>query len=112
MEVIGDGVVVNLAQRSLLGADRAGEITEVIHRQRNIGIQGLPDRLAVIPRLSERDLLQIFLDPIGDLVQDHRSVGHRGLTPGRGRGMCSVQRQLDIGRGGTCHLAVGLTGHR
>ena len=51
MKVIGDGVVVDLADRAFLGADAGGEIAEMIDRQRHVGGHGLADRLAVVPGL-------------------------------------------------------------
>ena len=75
VEMIGDGVVIDLADRAFLGADRAGEIAEMVDGQRNVGGHGLADRLAVVPGLGERKLLQIGFDPVGDLVEDLRAFG-------------------------------------
>ena len=52
MEMIGDGVVVEFRQRAFLGADAAGEIAEMIGRQRHIGVGRLADRLAVVHGLG------------------------------------------------------------
>ena len=62
----------------------------------------LADRLAVVPALRDRDLLEVLLDPVGDLVQDHRSFGGgrssprparpHGRRPGRGRHLSAVER--------------------
>ena len=37
VEVVGDGVVVDLGERAFLGADAAGEIAEVVDRERQVG---------------------------------------------------------------------------
>ena len=38
MEVIGDGVVIDLGERAFLGADAAGEIAEVVDGERHVGV--------------------------------------------------------------------------
>ena len=75
MEVVGDGVVVDLAQRTLLRANGAREVPEMVHRQWNVGVERLADRLAVVPRLRDGDRLEILLDAVRDLVQDHGPLG-------------------------------------
>ena len=55
VEVVGDGVVVDLRQRALLAAQDTGEVAEVVDRQRQVGGQRLADRLAVLPRLGDRE---------------------------------------------------------
>ncbi len=55
VEVVGDQVLVDLADRALLGAQRAGEVAEVVDRERDVGGEGLADRLAVLPGLGDRD---------------------------------------------------------
>ena len=112
MEVVGDGVLVDLGQRAFLGADRAGEIAEVVDCQRDIGVERFADRLAVVPGFGDRDGLEVLLDAVGDLVEDHRPLGGRGLAPRRRGGMRGVQRLLDIGLVGAGHLAEHLAGDR
>ena len=51
--MIGDRVVVDLAQRAFFGPNAGREITEVIDREWNVGIAGLTDRLAVVDGLGE-----------------------------------------------------------
>ena len=89
-----------------------GEIAEVIDRQRDVGVQRLADRLAVVPGFGDRDRLQVLLDPVGDLVQDHRPLGRRRLAPRGCRGVRGVQRLLDIGLVRPRHLAERLAGYR
>ena len=112
VEVIGDGVLVDLAQRTLLGADRRGEIPEMVGGQRDVGGQRLPDRFAVVPDLGHRQRLGVFLDAVGDLVQDRRALGRGGLAPRRGRGVRGVERLVDVGLVGARHFAECLAGHR
>ena len=97
MEVIGDRVVVDLAERTFLRADRAGEIAEMVDRQRDVGGGRLADRLAVVPGLGEREHLQIRLHPVGDLVEDLRPLGRARSAPGVLGGVRGVERGLDVG---------------
>src|SRR5699024_11704331 len=39
VEVVGDGVLVQLGDTTLLGADRAGEVAEVVDRQREVRVE-------------------------------------------------------------------------
>jgi hypothetical protein len=80
----------------------------MIDDQRNVGVQGLPDRLTVVPALGDRNLLQILFDPIGDLVQDDGALGRRGFTPARCRLMGGVQGEIDIRGGGAGNLGEHL----
>ena len=73
--MIGDGVVIDLADRAFLSADRAGEIAEMVDGERDVGGHRLADRLAVVPSLGERNLLQIRLHAVGDLVEHLRPFG-------------------------------------
>jgi len=52
--VIRDGVLIDFRDAALLGAQTTGEITEVVDRQRNIGVQRFANRFTVIPTLGER----------------------------------------------------------
>ena len=52
VEMIGDRVVVDLATAAFLGADAAGEVAEMVDRQRQVGRVRLADRLAVVDRLD------------------------------------------------------------
>ncbi len=70
VEVIGHGVGVDIGGGAFLGANAAGEVAEVVHRQRNVGVQGLTHRLAVVPALGHRQRLQVGLDALSDLQKD------------------------------------------
>ena len=91
VEVVGHGVVVDLGDRALLGADGAGEVAEVVDGQRQVGVEGLADRLAVVPGLGDREHLEVLLHPVGDLVEDDGALGGGGLAPG-GLAACAASR--------------------
>ena len=112
MEVVGNGVVVDLRQRTLLGADRRGEIPEMISCQRNVGGQRLPNRLAVVPDFGERERVFVRVNAIGDLVQDRRPLGRGGFAPPGGGRVRGVECLFDVGLIRARHLAERLAGDR
>ena len=112
MEVVGDGVGVDLGDAAFLGPDRAREVAEVIDGQRQVGGQGLADRLAVLPALGDRKHLEVGLDPVGDLVQDDGPLGGRGAAPGGLGAVRGVQRQVDVLGGAAGDLGERLAGDR
>ena len=69
MEVVGHGVFVNLADAAFLGADTTGVVTEVVHHQRHVGIEGFTDRLAVVPGFGHGQQLEVGFDAVGDLAE-------------------------------------------
>jgi hypothetical protein len=69
VEVIGDGVLVGLADRALLRAEYAREVAEVIDRERQIRVRRLTDRLAVVDRLDESERRDGRFELVGDLVE-------------------------------------------
>ena len=97
-EVVGDGILVDLRQAAFLGAQYAGEVAEMIDRQRQIGEGRLAQRLAVVERLDERDEVELLLEDVGDLVEDLGPLGRRGLAPAVPRLVSGIQRELDVGR--------------
>ncbi len=110
--MVGDGVLIDLGQRALLGADRTGEVPEVVDRQRQVGVERFADRLAVVPGFGDREHLEVLLHPVGDLIQDHRPFSHRGLTPGRRGLVGGVEGEFDILGRGLRDLGEGLAGDR
>lgn len=96
MEMIGDGVVVDLADRAFLRTDAARKITEMVDGQRNIRIGGLAQRLAVIPGFGPGDEVEIFLDALGDLEQDIGTLGYARLAPFVAGLVGGIQRKFDI----------------
>ena len=74
--MVGDGVVVDLADRAFFGADAAGEIAEMVDGQGNVGVASLADRLAVVEGLGKGEKLQILFHPVGDLSRmEERGAG-------------------------------------
>ncbi|MNK30870.1 hypothetical protein D3C87_492930 [compost metagenome] len=96
MEVIGDRVIVDFADRAFLCTDAAREITEMVDRQRNIRIGRLAQRLAVIPGFGPRDEIEIVLDTLGDPEQDVGAFRYAGLAPFVAGLVCCVERELDV----------------
>jgi hypothetical protein len=112
VEVIGDGVLVDLGQRALLGPYRAREVPEVVDGQWEVSVQRLADRFAVVPRLGERQGLEIGLDAVGDLVEDVGAFTGSRLAPRGGSAVSGVQRLVDVRLVGSRNLAERLTGDR
>ena len=113
VEVVGDGVVVDLAARALLPAQHAGEVAEVVDGQRQVGGQRLADRLAVVPRLGDGQRLEVLLDAVGDPVEDERSARPSEVLPQAGAGgVRGVQGGLDVLGGAAADLGEGPAGHR
>ncbi len=96
VEVIGDRVVIDLGDRAFLGAQAAGEVTEVVDGERNVGGHRLADRLAVVERLDHRDQLEIALHAIGDLEQHAGAHGRRGVAPLGTHLVRRIKREFDV----------------
>ena len=81
---------------ALLGAQHAGEVAEVVDRQRQVGGQRLADRLAVVPGLGDGEHLEVLLDPVGDLVAGccERSAGE--VLPHAGAAACAASRAASM----------------
>ena len=112
MEMISDRVVVDLGERPFLRPDRAGEITEMVDRERQIGGHRLADRLAIVPGFGRRQHLEIRLHAVGDFVENHRPLSWAGPAPGILRSVRRVERGLDVGRVRARNLANRLAGDR
>ncbi len=97
MVVIGDRVVVDLAERAFLRAQRAGEIAPMVDAERQVGVGRLADRLAVVERLDQRQEIEVGLHAVGDLEQDQRALGDRRSAPGVLGGVGRVEREFDVG---------------
>ncbi len=96
MEVVGDGVLVDLRDAPLLGTQHAGEVAEVVDGERQVGRQGLPDGLAVLPALDHSEVLEVLLDAIRDPEQDVRALGGTGLAPRLSRRVGGVECEVDV----------------
>jgi hypothetical protein len=112
LEVVRVGVVVDLVDRPLLRPDHRGEVAEVIDGERDVGSEGLADRLAVLPALGDRQHLEVLLDRVCDPVQDLRALGGRPGRPVVLGGVSGVERELDVLGGRERHLGERLAGDR
>ncbi len=110
VEVVGHGVMVDLADAAFLRPHGAREVAEVVDGQRNVGRHGLAQRLAVVDGFSHRDGQQVGFHAVGDLQQDVGPVRRGGLAPGRLGLVRGVQRGVHVLVVGTRnrgeHLAV------
>ena len=89
--------MVDLADAAFLGADAAGEIAEMVDRERQVGGHGLADRLAIVPCLAGGEHFEIFFHAVSDPVEDQCALSNRGLAPGIFRGMGGVEGEFDVG---------------
>ena len=112
MVVIGHGVLVELGQTALLGADGASKVAEVIHGQRNISGQSFAYGLAVLPSFRDRNLFQVFLDAVRNAVQEQRTLGRGGFTEGFEGLFRGIDSQVDIGFFAASYLAKYLAVYR
>ena len=95
--MVGDSVLVDLAQAAFLRAQRTRVVAEVVDGKRDVGGERLAHGLAVFPSLRHRELLEVLFHAVSDLQQHHRALRRGGLAPG-GRGLVrGVERQVDVG---------------
>jgi hypothetical protein len=90
MEMISDRIMVDLGETSFLGADAAGEIAEMIDRQRQVGGLGFANGLAIVDCLDEGEEIELLFDPVGDAQKRERAFGWGGSSPGFPRRMRGV----------------------
>ena len=105
MEMIGDGVGIEFAERAFLGPDDACEIAEMVDAERHVGGCRLADRLAVVPGLGLGQYGEVVIHRLGDPVEQNAALGHAGRPPGVLCGMRGIQRQFDVLGVRACHLA-------
>ena len=98
-------LAVDLGDPALFGADRAGEVAEVVDRQRDVGAERLTHRLAVVPALDDGQLLEVGLHHVRDRVQHGRPLGGRPRGPRVLGRVGGVERELDVGGRGVRDLA-------
>ena len=82
VEVVGDGVVVDLGDGAFLGADAAGEVAPVIDGQGNIGGHGFADGLAVVPGFGQGEHFEVVFHALGNLDHEVGAMGGAGVAPG------------------------------
>ncbi|CAH0263676.1 hypothetical protein SRABI76_03553 [Microbacterium oxydans] len=96
MEVVRDGVLIELADAALLRPQHAGEVAEVVDRERDVGGERLAHRLAVLPGLGDGDLLEVLLDAVGDPVEDDGALRRARLAPAREGLPRDLDRPIDV----------------
>ena len=113
VEVIGDGVVVDLATAS--PPARGSRPAKYRKWSTANGMSALSVSRIGLPLshdFGDGDRLEILLDAVGDLVQDHGALGRGRLAPRRCRRVCGIQCPIDISLVGAGHLAEHLAGDR
>ena len=110
--MVGIGLLVDLGDPALLRADGAGEVAEVVGRQRDVGRERLAHRLAVLAALGDRQHLEVLLDRVGDRVQHGGPLSRRPPSPVILSRMGRVERKLDVLRARVGDFAERLTGRR
>ena len=110
VDVISHGVFVDLADASLLRTQGTGKVTEVVHRQRNVGVQRFPDGLAVVHGFGIGQQFQVGFDAVGNFQQDVAARGGISLAPFVGSSVGCIQCQVDVLCCGTGDLRVHLAG--
>ena len=111
MEVVGDGVLVNIGNAAFLSAHAAGEVAEVVDGQGNVGVQRFADRLAVVDGLGVGEHFEVLLETVGDLQQRVGAFGGGRASPLVGDGVGGIQGQFDVFGRRTGGLGVGFSGN-
>ena len=101
-----DGQVfgVKLGRSAFFAADHAGEIAEMVGSQWYVGGASFADRFAVVQGFLQGEQFGVFVNYIGDFVQNGRAFGSRGFTPCFERFLCSGYGSIDISIGCVCEL--------
>ena len=110
MEVVGHGVVVDLADAAFLRADSTGKVAEVVGRQWNISVQGFADRLPIVDGFHIGQQFAVGIDAVGNLQQNVGAFGGAGFAPNIGRGVGSIQCFFNIRSRAARRLGVDLAG--
>ena len=103
--MVGDRVVVDLADAAFLGPHAAGEIAEMVDAKRQVRRSRLAYRLAVVDRLYHRQQIELLLHPVGNAQQQAGPLGGGRAAPRLARRVRRIQRQLDVLGTGTRHRA-------
>lgn len=108
--MVGNGVIVQLTERTFLGPHAAGEVPEVVYRERQIGKIGLTDGLAVVVGLDRGQKGQVFLHSVRDAIEHAGAFGYRGAPPFVCGRMRCVESKFNVFRLRTGDLADDLSG--
>ncbi|MDT4864988.1 hypothetical protein FQZ97_997660 [compost metagenome] len=84
----------------------------MVDGQRNVGVERLADRLAVVHGFRIGEQLEVLLQPVGNLQQHVGALGRRGASPLARGCMGGVERELDVFRARAGGARVGLAGDR
>jgi len=103
-EVVGDGVLIELAGSSFFRADAGSKVAEVIDGQRDIRVEGLANGLAVVEGFAFGEELEVLLHTVGDADKDGGAFGGRDAGPGVFGSVCGVERELYVFCGGLGEL--------
>ena len=112
VEVVSGGVFIDLGGAAFLGADAAGEITEMVGGQGHVGVEGFTYGLAVVPGFGHGQHFEVLFDAVGDFQQHQGAVLGRGLSPGIGGGVGGIQGFIDVGGAGAWEFSNRLAGDR
>ena len=101
-----DGQVfgIKLGCSAFFAADNAGKIAEMVGGQRNVSGAGFADGFAVVQSFLQGKQFGVFVNHVGDFVQNGRAFGSRGFTPCFKRFLRSGHGSIDIGIGCVCEL--------
>lgn len=75
VEVIGDGVGIDLRDATLLCPDRPREVAEVVDGQGQVRSHRLADRLAIVPGLGQGEVGEVGGHALGDGVENDGPLG-------------------------------------
>src|SRR5579862_2624800 len=94
--MVRNGVIVQLAKGALLGPYAAGEVAEVIHREREIRKIGFADGLAVVVGLNRGQKGQVFFDSVRDTIKYAGALGDGSASPLVSGGMRRIESKLYV----------------
>ena len=98
MYVIRHGGLVELSHAALLSSQTTGEVTKMVNRQWDVGVQGLTHALTVIPAFRDGEHFKVLLHTVGNTQQYIAAFGRSRFAPSRRRAVGCIQCQVNIGR--------------
>ena len=105
MEVIGDGVAVNLRKRAFLGADASGKVAPVVDGQGQVSRSGFANGFAVVPGLGQCEHVEVVFHALGDLVHDDGALRWTCVPPTLSCGVRCIKGKFDVLRCGPGNFA-------